>query len=459
MVGDDDQLVGGLHRRGHVLQVAEDRVQPLDGVHRLGPFGPGVVGDLVVVDEVHVDDWTPSAHLLGDDGEVQPPQQHVGHAAQKDVRAGARDPRFHATHSLAPALVQLLDHLAERQQQAAEEEERPGEERDVVSPRAESAGAHGLAHREVRLGGATGVGRAHRRPTVPQQPVAGSEPLLDQPGVGRLARREKAPLAAVPPPERRHLLVVAVEEPGHARRRRRRDRGPPAVQPVAGGEPPVEVRGLTGDQRPLDHLAGDPVELHDQEAAWPGGGRSAVDRAAPAAGHRRPDDVRGVGRRGEPLTQADDHGGHDEDDQHVEPARVRHSGHDDDDRDDGYLGDDPQHQRQDDAAACRHPPQQRVEQRVEREEHDDEDHRDEKPTTRGHPTDHEETEGHADGGHEQGPQGASRLGQERTAGYTVLGLAVAGRPTRVGQVRREVHHGDIPYQRGPAHTRTRHTGR
>jgi hypothetical protein len=69
--------------------------------------------------------------------------------------------------------------------------------------------------------------------------------------------------------------------------------------------------------------------------------------------------------------------------------------------------------------------------------------RHEQSAAEGDPADDEEAEGHADGRHEEGPQRPPRLGEERAAGYPVLGLAVAGGPARVGQVRRTVRHGDI----------------
>ena len=112
----------------------------------------GMVGDLVVVDEVDVDARCARHHRLGHEGDVEVAEHHVGHAAQRHVGAAPPDPRLHPAAALPSTLVELLDHLPQRQHQGPHEPERVGEERRVRLRGAQPA-AHPPhpAHRQQAL--------------------------------------------------------------------------------------------------------------------------------------------------------------------------------------------------------------------------------------------------------------------------------------------------------------------
>ena len=137
VVADQDDVVRARRstRRRELLQAFQHRVEPSQGVHRLGSDDARVVRDLVVVDEVDVDRLGPRHHRLDDQCDVEVAQEDVGDPAQGDVGAVAADAGLHIEPFLPAGLEHLLAHLADRQQHCPEESSRVSEEGGVRARR------------------------------------------------------------------------------------------------------------------------------------------------------------------------------------------------------------------------------------------------------------------------------------------------------------------------------------
>ena len=77
VVGEHDEAIRPRRVRGGPLDDPDDLVQPRDGIAGFDPVGPGVMGDLVVIDEVHVDRGGAAPHLLDDERGAEMTQEHV----------------------------------------------------------------------------------------------------------------------------------------------------------------------------------------------------------------------------------------------------------------------------------------------------------------------------------------------------------------------------------------------
>ncbi|GMA26433.1 hypothetical protein GCM10025864_41920 [Luteimicrobium album] len=266
VVGEHDDVVGPRGLPAELLEQPDDAVEALERAQRLGPQRARVVGDLVVVDEVHEDHGRPLHHLLGDERRVEVAQQHVGDRAQGRVGAQARDARLDAPRRLLPALVQLLDELADREQQGPYEHE--GTRAELDEGRARPEPPPRAADDEQARRRAAAEHRGDRRAAPGEQPGARlHETLLEERGVARVVGHEEPAQLAVPPAERGDAVRGAVQQPGLGGGRRRRHLRPPRLEPVrAGAQPPRERRREPGLDGVLERPLGEPVELDDQHA-------------------------------------------------------------------------------------------------------------------------------------------------------------------------------------------------
>ena len=89
VVGEDDEAVGTRRVLGRLAQRPQLAVDAVERVERLRSLGAAVVGDLVVVGVVHVDDRRAAQHLLDDERRAQRPQRDVRGAAHPRVREAA----------------------------------------------------------------------------------------------------------------------------------------------------------------------------------------------------------------------------------------------------------------------------------------------------------------------------------------------------------------------------------
>ena len=85
VIGQDDELVGPRRLVGRLDERRDRPVDAVERLERLDPLGPAVMGQLVVVGEVGVDDVGAAVHLLDDQGRVDVAQEHVAGGAHPGV--------------------------------------------------------------------------------------------------------------------------------------------------------------------------------------------------------------------------------------------------------------------------------------------------------------------------------------------------------------------------------------
>ena len=123
----------------------------------------------------------------------------------------------------------------------------------------------GPAHHHERGGGVAGEHRRDGRPAAGEEPLAGGEPLLDQRGVLGVVGHDEPAEVTVPPAERGDLRRVAVQQAGLARGRGRRDPGPPVLERVpARAHPALDVRREPRLDGLPEHRRRHAVQLHDE---------------------------------------------------------------------------------------------------------------------------------------------------------------------------------------------------
>ena len=254
--------------------------------------------------------------MLGHERDVDVAQQNVRHAAQHDVPAAAGDPRLDLAYPLAPALVELLDHLDDTAAQGTRQHERAGEEAQERRPRPQAAAPARRAHDEQPRGGVPGEHGADGRPTVGQQPVPVAQPRLDGSRVLGTVGDHEPPQALVPPAEGGHLLAAAVEQARLHRRRGGRHGHPPGRQAVAAlSQPPGHRRCQAALDRLPEHAVRQAVELHHEQTG-PAVGcllTRALPGPGPRAAERVTQDVRAVVRADQPPADRHDERGDDHD--------------------------------------------------------------------------------------------------------------------------------------------------
>ncbi len=131
VIRKSDERVRASHVRRDSLQRCQHSVDALQGLQRLPPIRPGMVGHLVIVDEVAEHHGHAAGHLLGDEGDVEVTQQDVGQPPQRDVRATAPDAGENPVPALLAGLVHLFNHFADGEDQRSSESLWAGRERRV----------------------------------------------------------------------------------------------------------------------------------------------------------------------------------------------------------------------------------------------------------------------------------------------------------------------------------------
>ncbi len=336
MVRQDDEpvrprrLFGRLDERGDRLVDAVERLERLDALR------PAVVGELVVVGEVGIDDVRAAIHLLDDQRHVDVAQDDVAGGPHPGVLETAMHLRADAGASRAAGLVLLLDDLAEEHRERPEIAGRAEEERHERLAVADPA-TLGLdrRRRQVRPRRIAGQQVADAGAVVRQQALAVRDARHDQRRVDRVARRHQVLAVAFVPAEGRDAVVVAVEDAGLAARcHRRQDRLPlrqlvAAVADHAGHRVDRSGAHPTGQDR-----VGEAVDLDDHEARLVGVALRALDEQSldeePVIGAAAVDaEDRGQDRVDDGVDERGDEGGPEPVDVHA-----RRPLDDDDERDD-----------------------------------------------------------------------------------------------------------------------------
>ena len=158
VVRQDDELVRTRRLLGGLVQGRDRPVDPVECLERFDALGPAVVGQLVVVGEVRVDDVGAPVHLVDDQRGVHVAQEDVAGRPHPGVLQAAVHLRLDPGAPRAPSLVHLLEQLPEEQRERAQ-----------VARRAEEERREGLAVTDPATLGLDGcrreVGRAWRRPS------------------------------------------------------------------------------------------------------------------------------------------------------------------------------------------------------------------------------------------------------------------------------------------------------
>ena len=102
VVGEDDEAIGTGRLGGDLLEDADLAVDAVERVERLGPLRAAVVGDLVVVGVVEVDDRRAAPHLLHHERGAERAEGDVGGRADPRVREAAMHARLDPRPRLAP---------------------------------------------------------------------------------------------------------------------------------------------------------------------------------------------------------------------------------------------------------------------------------------------------------------------------------------------------------------------
>ena len=202
VVGHDDDPVGAGGDARDLLEQAKHSVQALQRAQGLGSLRPGVVGDLVVVDEVDEDRRGAALSMCSATrAMLMSRSRALVMPRSSDVGAAAGHPRQDAAYPLAVALIELLDHLAHAEQQRAGQDEGAGEEADVGLRRAKSAPPGHPTHHEQGMSASP----ENMVLTATPPPASRPSPVLilasTSGGVGGPVGHHEPFELAVPPPE------------------------------------------------------------------------------------------------------------------------------------------------------------------------------------------------------------------------------------------------------------------
>src|SRR5205814_5423831 len=113
VVGEHDQTVRSRRVGGRLLDDPDDLVEARDGVARFHTIRPGVVRDLVVIDEVHVDRGGTTQHLLDDERRAEMAEEDVRRRSRERIGKAARPAELGPGR---PRLDKLFEDLADREQ-------------------------------------------------------------------------------------------------------------------------------------------------------------------------------------------------------------------------------------------------------------------------------------------------------------------------------------------------------
>src|SRR5207249_3920979 len=136
VVGKHNEAIASRRVRGGLLEEPDDAVQSAERIESLDAFGTGMVGDLVVVHEIDIDERGRAIHLLDDQGRADVTQEHVRCRARQRIGKAAIPARLEVQQSFATGLQQLLQDLAGGEQDPAQDAVRTQEEpvEDMAAP-------------------------------------------------------------------------------------------------------------------------------------------------------------------------------------------------------------------------------------------------------------------------------------------------------------------------------------
>ena len=263
-----DQVVVPGRALRHLLQDRDHLVEAAERREGLDPGGPCVVGDLVVVDVVHVDAAGTAHHLLAHHGRVEVTQQAVAEGAQAGERPRAVHPRMDLEPPLArspgtaPGPSPRWSGRCCGTRPSGRSRKRANTSRVRRDPRVTS--------RRLIVIDAFAASPVNRLEIDTPSSASRPRPVLARDSMmeassGRLATRTR-PSVAVVPAEGRHPVGAALQDGLLAGRRRAGQLHGPLVHRVrAAVEPAPQRRHRPGPQRPLHDREGDAVQLDEHD--------------------------------------------------------------------------------------------------------------------------------------------------------------------------------------------------
>ena len=226
VIGEHDELIAARSAPRQAQQSADGGVDRRRCGERLGARGPGVVGNLVVAGEIHVDRGSAVGHLLGDEFARHEPE---GARGETPFDCGDEAP----VHPWSPPCLPLRDgvpgfgeDLSEDDRDKANIGRRSQEVAAGPFERTRPAGTvRHRRHRQVRPDGVTGDQVADAHPIVGEEPPAIRDSADDLGGVGRMVADEQPAGALLVPAEPGDVVIATVQDPGLARGRAGRPEG------------------------------------------------------------------------------------------------------------------------------------------------------------------------------------------------------------------------------------------
>ena len=146
MIGQDDEAVGTRNVFSRLDDRGERCVDAIQRLKRLDTLRSGVMGNLVVIGEVRIDDVRAAVHLLDDEGDVHVAEEHVARGAHPRVLEVPVQAWNDARAPRSAVLDALGDELTEEQReraQVARRAEEEGQERAAVPEAARAVGEGG----------------------------------------------------------------------------------------------------------------------------------------------------------------------------------------------------------------------------------------------------------------------------------------------------------------------------
>lgn len=296
VVGEDDDAVRARGVFGDVLDQGERAVQALKDLRGVAARRPGVVGDLVVGDEVGVDGRTPGEHVAHDGGDHDIAFHDGREGADERVQAPAAHPGTVLAYPGAGRLADLAADLGEERHGGADGVGGVGEVGEVAGPGAGlTAAAAGGDGQDEGL-----FLRAAREEVASARAVDGEQsavsrlchgPVLEFDGAGRAVADHHLAAVLLVPAEGGDVVVAAVQDAELAGTGLAGPVGAPGGEPVGGAYPTagvVAVAQPSGDRRHesvadrgQQDVVAHSVELEEDRA---GGGRTHGAASAAAVG-------------------------------------------------------------------------------------------------------------------------------------------------------------------------------
>ncbi len=216
VIGQHHDPVRSRRPLGRPLDAPDLPVEISQHGERVGTFGSGVMGNLVVAEQVDVDRRPSLTHVVDDALDRNVAADHCRERPEQGIRPAAVHSRLDVATSLEAGCPALPPDLGDHRQQRAGCLLGSGEVAEVAGSEASLLLATGTAHRQHCAFGVAGEEVAVARPVVCEQSVAVRMRLFDRRCPLRVVGHDDVAGRLVDPAKRRHVDGRAVEDPALA---------------------------------------------------------------------------------------------------------------------------------------------------------------------------------------------------------------------------------------------------